>query len=152
MNCRRMRRYISRDMDGELDGIEKQALLDHLEICPECKQDYENLSSIINTIEPPAAIPAPPYLFQGIRQAIYAQKHQPFIIGWLKPVFVPALFLALFLFSAVISGPLVQRITPKPDKTDSADLELTLSLTVFDDAPATSFSNIYNNMMTGERR
>jgi len=152
MNCRRMRRYISRDLDGELDSVEKQALLKHLEICSECKQDYESLSSIINIIEPPAEIPAPPYLFHGIRQAIYAKKHQPFIIGWLKPVFVPVLFLALFLFSAVISGSLIQRITPKPDKIDSADLKLTLSLSVFDDAPATSFSDIYNNMMTGERR
>jgi len=152
MNCRRMRRYISRDLDGELDGIEKQALLEHLEICSECKQDYEDLSSIISTIEPPAAIPAPPYLFQGIRQAMHTQKKQPFIIGWLKPVFVPALFLALFLFSTVISGPLIQRITPKPDKTDSADLKLTLNLSVFDDAPAASLSNIYNDLTTGERR
>lgn len=152
MKCRRTRRYISRALDNELDTIEKQALLEHLEICSECRQEYENLRSIINAIEPPGEIAAPPYLFNGIRQEIYAQKQRPFIIGWLKPVFAPVLFLALFLFSAVVSGPLIQRIASKPDKIDSADLKLTLNLTVFDDAPTTSFADIYDNLMTGEPR
>lgn len=152
MKCRRMRSYISKDLDGDLSDLEKQALLEHLEICSECRQEYENLSSILNTIEPPVDISAPPYLFHGIQQAIYAQEHRSFIVGWLKPVFVPVLFLLLFLLSAIISGPLIQQITPKPDKIDSANLKLTLNLSVFDDAPSASFSDIYDNLMSGERR
>lgn len=152
MKCTKAKKHISRYLDGELGGDEKDDLFEHLKVCQDCQHEYETLYSILNSIEVPEEIPAPPYLFSNIRQKIYVQESQPVIIRRLKPVLVPALFLIVFFVSSLISSLLVRRIVPQYSKEESAALKLTLNLTVFDDAPATSFPDIYNSMMSGETK
>jgi len=149
MKCTKAKKHISRYLDGELGGDKKDDLFEHLEVCQDCQHEYENLYTILNSIEVPEEISAPPYLFSSIRQKIYEQERQSVVIRRLKPVLVPALFTIIFLVSSLISSFIVRRLVPQYSKEDSVALKLTLNLAVFDDAPAASFPDIYDNMMSG---
>jgi len=152
MKCTKAKKHISRYLDGELGGDEKADFLKHLKDCQDCQHEYENLYRILNSIEVPEEISAPPYLFSSIRQKIHEREPQRVIMRRLKPVLVPALFSFVFLVSGLISSFIVQRLEPQYSKEESAALKLTLNLTVFDDAPATSFPDIYNSMISGETK
>lgn len=149
MDCLRMRKNISRYLDGELTKDEVSELLKHLGICPNCKQEYEEMKLLFDSIESPAEVFAPPHLFGNIRQKIYVQKHQPILLRLLKPIFAPVVY-ALVLIAAIFIGNSLSRNVLSTNTQNKEAFKLTLNLAAFDDAPKNSFSDIYNNLMSEE--
>jgi len=149
MDCLRMRKNISKYLDGELTKDEVSELLKHLGICPDCKREYEEMKMLFDSINTPARVFAPPHLFANIRQRIYVQKHQPILLRLLKPIFAPVVY-ALVLIAAIFIGNSLSRNVLSTNTQNKEAFKLTLNLAAFDDAPGSSFSDIYNNLMSEE--
>jgi anti-sigma factor (TIGR02949 family) len=149
MDCLKMRKNISKYLDGELTKDEVSELLNHLGICPDCNREYEEMKMLLDSIKAPAEVFAPPHLFASIRQRIYVQEHQPILLKLLKPILVPVVYSLLLITAIFISNSLSRNFLSANTQNKEA-FKLTLNLTAFDDAPRNSFSNIYDNLMSGE--
>jgi len=149
MDCLRMRKNISKYLDGELSEDEAHESLEHIGSCPDCKQGYEAMKTMLDALKPPAEVFAPPHLFVGIRQKMETQRYKPVLVRRLKPVLAPVFYSLVFIV-AIFAGSFFARDIPHSKTADSATLRLTLELNAFDDAPSNSFSSSYESLMLGE--
>ncbi|HEX7320608.1 MAG TPA: anti-sigma factor [bacterium] len=148
MNCQQARSLISRFLDRELSEDILRAFEDHLAACPACRQETEELRSLLKIIEKPADVPAPTRLFALIRERL-PDHNRIRAIPWWKPALVPVLAAAAFILTAFASTDLITRIIAPPASPQLQVTSATMDLSVFHDAPQTTLAGAYSQL-TGE--
>ena len=74
MNCRKVNHLISAYIDGELAGVEVQAIRQHLRQCAECNDEYEGLLQTKRMLARLKVQPPPPNLQGRILENIRNQR------------------------------------------------------------------------------
>jgi anti-sigma factor RsiW len=121
---------------------------EHLAACPRCRQEVEELQSLLDVIEKPLEVTAPPRLYHRIREQL-PDLNRTRVLPWWKPVLVPVLATAAFILTAFASVQLVSRVIAQPSGPQVQVTSATMDLSVFNDAPQTSLAAAYNRL-TGE--
>jgi anti-sigma factor RsiW len=148
MACQQDKKIISRYLDGSLNDKDETLIKAHLERCPECREFYEQANLISSRVRALEKTLPPPYLYARIRRDIEPLNRAPGLIGWLKPILVPALAVLTFVLFGIGSA-LIFRGRPAQLKTAGSGADLNLQ--VFNDAPQSSLAQAYAQI-TGERK
>lgn len=150
MGCKNNKTTISRYLDGLLNEDENKSIQEHLNVCPECRNFYEETKAIIALIETPRQVLPSPYLYFKIRNEIETMENRPAALKWLRPVLVPVLAAMTFLMFGIGSTLFFRslgdrsQVYPQRPGTD-------LNLQVFNDAPQSSLARAYAQL-TGDRK
>ena len=149
MNCQHARSLISRFLDHELSDDLVRAFEDHIAACPACRQETDEIRSLLEIVEKPADVPAPARLFALIRERL-PDPGRIRAVPWWNPILVPALAAAAFILTAFASANLIPRIiAPPPADRQLQVTSATMDLSVFQDAPRSSLAGAYSRL-TGE--
>ncbi len=148
MNCRRAKKEISRFLDRETPEELMRDFEEHLATCPACREETEELRSLLEIIEKPADVPAPARLYNLIRERL-PDPERVRVLPWWKPVLVPALATAAFILTVFTSVHLISRVIARPSAPQLQVTSATMDLSVFNDAPQTSLAAAYSRL-TGE--
>ena len=151
MKCISVAENLDALLDGEIESAQKRKVENHLEICPSCQTEFNNLQAMSQTLKRSLAISAPPLLddkifgeFKSFHAAKAADKSPREKIGWFGiPRFALAATLVLFTFGIiaafqigkmsageiVVSMPQVQENdTPETAKNDSIENEKSVQI------------------------
>lgn len=96
IDCEKARELISCLIDGELDENERAEVMEHIEICPECKAVYEAFSAVSENL--PELEEAPEDLCENVMSAIKTGAPVKRKTPWVKYLSVAAC-LALVIFA-----------------------------------------------------
>lgn len=103
MNCiKHNQDMINRHVDGELSPEEEKVLKEHIEKCGSCRQEYDNMKSVLSAIK---NIHVPELdnsesLWTRIQDSITDSKEYNFFRSWfIIPVAVAAVILSMIIFS-----------------------------------------------------
>lgn len=109
MNCEQVNILINKELDGRLNAAEREALLQHMEQCPDCAAEYaayQRLDALliqqIGAVEPPAE------LLRAVMSAlpehpVIPMKPRRHIARWLAVGAVAAALLAATAFSGLFA-------------------------------------------------
>ena len=122
MRCDRIREFLKSDyLDGQATGKEKQAVLEHLKQCPQCRQMEKELLAARQVLQGAKEQQVPERLWQNIRQAIVTEsvsaedavnksvwERMRGLIWAPRPVFALASALTAVIFIAIFAGLIIQ--------------------------------------------
>jgi anti-sigma factor RsiW len=78
INCEKFSLYISEYLDGELSQEICKEIIEHIEICPECKKMHYVYSRIITFCHHCCEIPVPKNVHEELLQALHLMlEHEP---------------------------------------------------------------------------
>lgn len=102
MDCRRVRRFLSRYQDGELEPGQNAAVEQHLSTCTNCSQEFEILLQVTTGVKTLPAIETDPHFSARVMQDILDKKptRHLSILGieyWKRPSLLYSLVFILFL-------------------------------------------------------
>ena len=87
-DCKRFTELISQSLDGTLSAEDQQALQQHLEECPECRQLSQELSEIRLELHSWEEQEVPEGFAEGVMSRIRAEEQKPKIVPiWKHPQF-----------------------------------------------------------------
>jgi len=150
MGCKNNKTIISRYLDGLLNEDENKSLQEHLNICPECRNFYEESKAIMVLFEKPDQVLPSPYLYSKIRNEIETMENRPAALKWCRPVLVPVLAVLTFLMFG-IGSTLFFRNQGDRSQIRTQRSGADLNLQVFNDAPQSSLAQAYAQI-TGARK
>jgi anti-sigma factor RsiW len=144
-HCRRIRKRLSAYQDGELSPAERERVRAHLEGCPACREKYEELEQVWQSLGELGEIrPTPGFysrlverieeqqkggLFERLRWALY-----PFPAALPTPaVLIVGLLVGVYLANLLVTGN-VNPLRPRPGSSPAAVATLA-SLRAFDSIP-----------------
>jgi predicted anti-sigma-YlaC factor YlaD len=122
MRCDRIQGLLKSDyLDGQATAKEKQAVLEHLKQCPQCRQMEKELLAARQVLQTAKEQQPPERLWQNIRQAIITERlnaqevaHKSVwerlrdLIWAPRPVFAVASALTAAIFIAIFAGLIIQ--------------------------------------------
>jgi anti-sigma factor RsiW len=123
MQCRKIQELLKADyLDGELKPQAEREILEHLRRCPECQKLEKELRAQGKLFQEAKQQQVPEYLWQNIRDAIYAQRLnqeegvsrrilerlRDLLFGR-RPVLVLASALSMIILAAVFAGSFIQK-------------------------------------------
>jgi len=124
MDCRKVRRMVSRELDGALDGAGREDLDRHLASCAGCRR-FRDLSlaglsvhSSVTEVDPPSS------LLPSILAAVEVGPRWGWMHGWLR-VAVPTAAAAVVVFGVWIGGFMHESYVPASAGNQTDVLELT---------------------------
>jgi hypothetical protein len=150
MDCKDIKRKLSRYLDNEVSAREKMAIEAHIKECVHCaaeKEEIEKLITIFHQI--PDIIPAENaerLFWEKVRQTEkhgFIERIRSFITQWdFIPIYYPAT--ALFLLGLVIGMGFnkIYNLSPYQDMLKSSAIEY-LALNRMDSVPYNSVSGVY---------
>jgi len=161
MKCRRVQRKLSAYQDGELAPLEQEELGRHLQICRACREEYEQLERVWQTLGGLEQISPGPWFYpQLVRKLKEPRKHG--LLPALQHVFrfigVPAIasiILAIGLAAGSYLGSNLARRDLFPSQNISASDSQSgffASMRVFDPAPPGTFAEGYLRMASYEEK
>ena len=100
MDCKYIKKLISKYFDKQTDSAENNLLFEHINSCSNCKKDFDLFSKIYSKFPKKQNVPLSPYFNQKLKTYISNNKNQFFINQILKPVGV---FFSLAIFFFVLS-------------------------------------------------
>lgn len=119
MNCSECDKWIDSFIDNELNVAEEKSFLEHLENCPECKQEYEIALSTVNLVKNYEELSMPVGLEIRMNNLIMAESekvkqeqkaYEPKKVKgrfwqnlWVK-AYVPSLLVAVLLFAFALNS------------------------------------------------
>ena len=151
MDCKKAKKLISFYLDGEIEGPQSDMMLEHLDVCPQCKQDMKVLSALMGKIKVPQDIEPSPYFFVKIKQKIKAQEaRQPLLQLFLSPrsaaligsAVAVSLFAGIFLSEITLSGQAAIETASQETMSD-------LNSGALNDMPKESFTQAYDSIIGG---
>lgn len=109
MNCNEVLNLQSLYLDGELEEEKMQEIRAHLKTCDTCRQEFEEMKALLNTLQTLDDIPVPEHLadevISAVKQSTKKEKHiivLPHIFrSWQTYSVVAA---CMLLFTAIYSG------------------------------------------------
>jgi len=72
MNCERSQELMMKYFDGDINDIENQQFKQHLTICEKCREDFEQLGSIFNSIKDATDVEPPENFEANVMENIHA--------------------------------------------------------------------------------
>jgi len=150
MGCKNNKTTISRYLDGLLNEDENKSIQEHMNVCPECRNFYEENKAIMILIEAPDQVLPSPYLYSKIRNNIEAMENRPAVLKGLRPVLVPALVALTFLLFGLTSTLFFRNLAGRSG-VQARGSGAELNLQVFNDAPQSSLAQAYAQI-TGDRK
>jgi len=138
MNCPKAHRLISPHLDGELSPVEREALGEHLCVCPSCRAAAASLLRQRQLFAGLPKLSAP----AGFRTRVMANLDPAPVAGFGRQRVLAGFFeiavLGVIIFTGIVSGGfLADRLNP--EKVVAASLALDL----FDPAPPDSLGGVY---------
>ncbi len=136
MDCSNYRTMISRELDGEIEREEREALDRHVETCPDCREfraaliETFTIHRQLGEVEPPATI----------LPAVLAEVERPERVGWFRGwlrVAVPAAAALVMLLGFQI-GDLLTETLASGDMNEQAEV---LELDYLDEYPPGSLGD-----------
>ena len=108
MTCLEALEYISRDIDGDLNEFEKEELQKHIESCPSCKKEYEEMKSIVDSMKNEEMLDLPSGFHDELMDKINESKVMPLKSVNKKPYYKKytaiAAAIAVFAVVGITSG------------------------------------------------
>lgn len=117
MNCKETQKAFSLYVDGELAGAARSGIDAHLDVCPNCRQQLQEMRSIVRGLSLLERPVAPPALAAAIGDALTIERAArsaapslPFdarLMRWLEPYLMPyavGALASLVLFVAVVGA------------------------------------------------
>ncbi len=108
MTCLEALEYISRDIDGDLNEFEKEELQKHIESCPSCKKEYEEMKSIVDSMRNEEMLDLPSGFHDELMDRINESKVVPLKSVNKKPYYKKytaiAAAIAVFAVVGITSG------------------------------------------------
>lgn len=145
MKCRKARQLISPYLDRELSGDHLIAFEDHLKSCSACRNETDELQSLLAVVIKPTEVPAPSRLYYSIRE--HLQNQEPIVKwSWWKPAYAPILAMVMFALSAFLGVQLTTRVIVRPADPQIHLTASNLDLVVFNDEPQSSLAAAYNRL------
>lgn len=119
MNCKQANKKISQLIDGLLNEKDKSILLEHINVCDECRKLYDDTSALVNKLKLLPEIPLPEGAQNKIHFALKREAAKPKKKKWIKWTMIAmpatvAVFAAVLGISYIFSGGLA--------KTNSEDM------------------------------
>jgi len=149
MDCQKAKLLISRFLDREMPADLLRVFEDHLASCPQCRQEAEELRSLLEVIEKPAEVAAPSRLYHRIREQL-PDFDRTRALPWWKPVLIPVFATAAFILTAFVSINLIPRIIAPSSNRQVQVTSANMDLSVFNDAPQSSLAGAYTRLVGGE--
>jgi predicted anti-sigma-YlaC factor YlaD len=149
MDCRRIRKMISRQVDDRLDPDEQVSFDLHIRSCAACRKVLEETQALHQMFASTQRFPAP-YGFATRVLANLEQKEGTLRRGrfFIRPYFLRAAQLALALVVmtiGIISGNLL--LAERTNPLGQTAVQETFSLDLFQAAPPDSIGGIYYSLM-----
>ncbi len=106
MDCKDFDQYSSAYLDKNLTEEEKQAFEKHIGQCPFCEMKYENLKTIISSINETDEVPLPKNFNLELNKKLKAKdlsKKKKFVFKWKSIASIAAVFLLVFISSSLLN-------------------------------------------------
>lgn len=108
MFCFQVKKKVSLFIDDELNDVEKNKIIEHLNKCERCEKVYLSLKNTVNKIKNLERFTVPPYLFSRIESQILNEKTDapaPAISKFIKtPYLLPSLVTVSIILIIFISS------------------------------------------------
>ena len=109
VNCKKANKQISELIDGRLNEKDRLILLEHLEVCPQCKNLYDSMNAMVSGFSEFGDVPLPEGAENRIHFALEREAQKPRRKKWIKfaAIAMPAtaaVFAAAFGISYIFSG------------------------------------------------
>jgi anti-sigma factor RsiW len=147
MKCSLVRNMISQYVDDELTPDEKKTFLSHIQNCPACKEELEEIRSVHQLFASAEVYPAPPGFATRVMVHLEEIEETGFSRLWRfltgRPFFlrtVEVAFAMVIMLIGVISGNLLVADRTPVRQTSVGE---TFSLDLFQATPADSIGGVY---------
>lgn len=109
MNCKKANKQISALIDGRLNEKDRSVLLEHIDVCPQCKKLYDSMQAMVGSLSAFGDVPLPEGAENRIHFALEREAQKPRRKNWIKfaAIAMPAtaaVFAAAFGISYIFSG------------------------------------------------
>jgi len=137
MECRKFRRMISRETDGEVEGAERAELERHCALCAGCREFREACLVGLSIHRSVREAAAPPSLLPSILAAVEGRPRRGWVRGW--PTFaLPAAAVGAAILGFWVGGLMHESYNPAATENHTDVLELKY----LDEYPPGSFGDI----------
>jgi len=149
MKCNKVKKKIAAYLDGELNPVEKNEFLLHINGCESCSEELEDMEFAVSLIKPLEPIKPSPYFYSKIRNNIGTQ-HSGNVFTRLVSLNLNGLSIALstlimLLLGSILGNFVIPENNGYPVRT--AELKNALNLGVFNDIAEDSFGMVYNDLL-----
>jgi predicted anti-sigma-YlaC factor YlaD len=146
VECNDARKYISKELDGELQQRERELLRRHLDSCEGCRTFRDSVLEVTVLHRGMAEVEAPPALLPAVMAAF--EEHEPAAARkWWLGIPVPAISVLALLLGISIGGFLIDAFTPA-GANGQADV---LELEYLDEYPPQSIGEVLLSNAEGGR-
>ncbi|MBE0432069.1 zf-HC2 domain-containing protein [candidate division WOR-3 bacterium] len=153
MKCSKVRRKLSRYLDGEVCPDEQRLLSEHLELCRECQAELAALSrlgDVLNsTLE---GMEIQPFFMTRLRQCVREEVRPAMIIEKIRRVAVAAATAVGIVVSLLIgnqAGKTLYRSIASSYVAQGVEESDIFGLSSFDEFSDGSLSDVYNQLVAG---
>jgi anti-sigma factor RsiW len=159
MKCRKVRKKLSAYQDGELKPQEREEISRHLQTCPYCREQYEELDRIWKRLGGLEQVSPGPWFYRHVVRKIN-ENRQPGLLPSLRHAYqamgalaVASMLLIIGLAAGNYLGSDLARRELSPSQSASAGVSespFLASMKVFDPAPPGTFAEGYLRMASRE--
>jgi hypothetical protein len=161
MKCRNIQQKLSAYQDKELKFREQEDVRSHLLICRSCREQYEKLEGVWQTLGEMEEIRADPWFYGQLVRKIRETREQSLVpaLQHVFRLFRAPVAVSIILIIALVAGAYLGNIIARcdflpfqPDRTTYSQEALFDSLRVFDPAPPGTLAQGYLQMVNYEER
>ena len=159
MKCRNVLKNLSAYQDGELDPREQGQVISHLLNCRACREQYENLERVWQTLGELEEIRPDPWFYRQLVRKIKEPREQSLLptierfFHLLRTPAIASILLAIGILAGTYLGNVVVRsdfLPFQPNRTTYSQEAVFDSLKVFDPAPPGTLAHGYLRMVNYE--
>ena len=155
MDCRQIEKKLSAYQDNQLPVHEMVEIEQHLKICSNCSQAFQELDIVWKELDQVETIDSAPFFWTRLSQRIEEKKEKQFFskltfpLQWIPVPMVTTMVLIFGLFMGVYLGKTIyQQSLPVQQTTIEQEIDQLLSNNSFDDYTGESVTDIYVSLIT----
>jgi predicted anti-sigma-YlaC factor YlaD len=157
MKCRNIQKKLSAYQDRELKPEEKEQISRHLENCQSCREQYEKLERVWQTLEEFQEIRPDPWFYPQLVRKVKEPRERSLLPGvqWvfqmLRTPAIASILLAIGILAGTYLGNTLARsdfLRFQPERPTYSQEALFDSLKVFDPAPPGTLAHGYLQMVS----
>ena len=157
MKCRIVQKKLSAYQDRELEPWEQEQVKSHLLSCRDCREQYEKLERVWQTLGGFEEIRPDPWFYRQLLRKIEEPRQQgllPTVVRFFRPLRTPAIA-SILLTIGILAGTYLGNILVRfgflrfqPERPTYSQEALFDSLKVFDPAPPGTLAQGYLQMVS----